>query len=478
MEKTKVVSSLVYKFIERVAVKGIGLVIGIILARLLSPEYFGLLAILMVFINLSQVIVQSGLNMALVQNKTADDRDCSTVFYLCAAIAILMIGILYISAPYISRYYNTTELVAPLRVMSVSLIFGAFNSVQTARLQRNLQFKQTMVCGLITTVMSGAIGILLAYLGFGLWALVLYTLASSIISCISMAFIIKWFPKLQFSVSRAKEFFSYGWKILVAALFCSLYADLRSLIIGKKFNTTDLGFYSRGQQFPGTLSNTLDGAVQSVMFPVLSKECDNRDGFLSTLRKTVSLGSFIVMPVMFCLAAAAEPFISFLLTDKWLPCVIFMQVICIGEAPLSLTSSCLVSIKASGRSDVFMRLEIIRRICMLAVLLVSVFCFDSVFAIAVGYTISAWFDIIVISFPMRKLMDYGLQKQLSDVWKSLVASLITAVCVGLFALIELAPGFILIIQCIIGTLLYWGLSKLMKNPVVELAGTIVKKFVN
>ena len=234
MNKGKVISSLVFKFVERLAVKGIGLVIGIILARLLAPELFGLVAIISVFINLAQTFVQSGLGTALVQNRTADEKDYSTVFYLSTGIAVLMIAVLFAIAPLVGRYYDNAALIWPLRVYSFSLLFGALNSVQNAKLQREMQFRVMMRCNLIATIISGAIGVAAAFLGAGLWALVIYYFSNQVIVAVCMLVAQRWYPKWMFSVKRAKELFGFGWKMLVSALLCSLYNDIRSLIIGKK----------------------------------------------------------------------------------------------------------------------------------------------------------------------------------------------------------------------------------------------------
>lgn len=463
MDKKKVVSSLAYKFIERLSVKGIAFAVGIILARLLAPEYFGILAILMVFINLSQTIVQSGFNTALVQSKNVTAKDYSTVFYICILLAAIMVLILNLFAPIISYFYNTQELILPLRVLSIVLVIGAFNSIQVVILQRSMRFKETMYCSLITTIFAGIAGIYMAYRGFGLWTLVWYNIIHTILSCITMAYYVRWFPKLEFSVNRMKDLFSYGWKMLISALLCSLYNDMRSLIIGKMFTTADLAYYNRGQQYPDIVANTLDNSIQSVMFPVMSKEQDNKKKFVAVLSRTVSIGTFIIVPLMFWMATISKPFVEMLLTDKWLPCVEYMQLLSIGFASIPMTSSCLVALKSTGRSDIYMKLEFVRRIIMLLVLLISVFIFKTVVAIAIGFVISSWIDVIVISIPIKRLLGYGIRQQLRNVWKTIIGSLILFVCCYSCLSLQLNNFTMITMQGVVAIIVYIACSKILKN---------------
>ena len=467
MKQGSILSSLSFKFIERLSVKGLGLIISVILARLLSPTEFGEIAIIMVFINLCQTFVQSGLNTALIQSKDLKKEDYSTVFYISVAVAALMVAILWICAPWIGIYYQNPNLVLPLRVYSFSLLFAALNSVQVAKLSREMAFKEIFLCSLISSVLSGALGVTLAFCGAGIWALIVYYFAATIVTCVTMLFATKWIPQLCFSIQRARTLFSYGWKMLASAVLCSLYADIRTLIIGKQFSEADLGYYSRGQQFPDILSNTLDVSIQSVMFPALARRQDNTEAVKIMLRKTVTLGCLLIIPVMAGLAVAAKPFITFLLTEKWLPCVPFMQILCIAYASVPLSSSYLVAIKAIGRSDTYMILEIIRRTVMLSILLITVFVFQTVEAIAWGYAISLWIDAIIVAIPTYRLLGYRFSEQLADLWRPLVTSLLMGGVLIPLTLLPIPNVLILIIQVVAGILVYLGLNILLKNPALK-----------
>ncbi len=462
MSRSRVLSSLIYKFSERLMVKGLGLIISIILARLLSPTEFGQIALIMVFINLSIVLIDSGLNTALVQDKHTTNDDYSTVFFISLAIALLLIVVLWLTAPLIGNYYDDSAIVLPLRVYSFSLLVGATNAVLVAKMQREMRFKQMMWCNLIACVISGLVGVTMAYTGFGIWALIAYYFSSSLLICLSLSYVTKWHPILVFSIRRAKVLFSFGWKMLVSGLLCGLYNDIRALIIGKVYSPADLGYYNRGQQFPDIISHTIDNALQSVMFPVMSQVQDDYLHVKSVLKRTISLGTLVILPLMFGLAVVSTPLIELLLTAKWLPCVAYMQCICVGCAALPMISSNLVAIKAIGRSDVYMKLEIIRRIAMLIVLLISVFCFDSVLAIAVGFAISSWIDFMIITVATKRLLNYGLFEQISEIWKTVVVSILMCVTISLIGQLLIPNWMMLLIQIIVGLTSYIALCMIFK----------------
>ena len=470
MDKKKVISSLIYKFIERLSVKGLGLVISIVLARMLAPEQFGMVAIMNVFINLSQVIVEGGFTTALVQRKDVTEQDYSTVFFINMALATLCFAALEIAAPFISAFYDQ-NITLPLRIYAITVFFGAFNALQLARLQKRMQFKKIMITSLIATVISGIAGIVGAYCDMGLWALVLYHGMYSFMVCITVAFVERWLPKFEFSLLRAKILFSYGWKMFISAVLCSLYADIRSLVIGKKFSSDDLAYYNRGQQFPQIISHTLDSAIQSVMFPTMAAVQDERDKLARMLRRAETMGAYVVIPVMLGLAAVSGGVVQVLLTDKWLPCVPYMQWLCIANAAVPITSSNLIAIKSSGRSDVYMALEMVRRVVMLAILAVSIFAFKSVLAIAIGFCISSWLDACITMMPVKRLMNYGIFSQFADLWKIVLSSAVMFVAVQAMNLLPLNSALLLVAQMVCGVLVYVGVSYLIN---VESQSTLVK----
>ncbi len=463
MEKSKVVKSLIFKFSERFAVKGIGFIISIILARLLAPELFGQVVLLTMFTDLSIKLIDGGLGTALVQSREVDDRDYSTVFYLTFLMTCLMVGILQLAAPHIANYYESPQLEAPLRFYSFSLFLSAFNSIQVARIQREMRFREMMFCNLFATVLSGAMGILAAFMGLGLWAILIYFFAQVAMSSIAMLFVLRWLPHSRFSMDSARRLYGYGIKMMIASVISVIYNNIRPLIIGKRFSTTALGYYDRGARFSSIISSNLDSAVQSVMFPVLSSAQDDKIQFNGILSRTKRLGSFILFPAMLGMAAVAEPMVRLLLTEEWLPCVIYVQLLCVGEMMLPVTSSNMLGIQSIGRSDLYAKLEALRRVLMLIVLAISVICFDSVLAIAVGFVISAWLDTIVTAIPVRRVLGYGFRRQLGDIWKNALASLIMAAAVYAFGLISMPLIIKLMLQLMLGVAVYVAVNYIIAN---------------
>ena len=378
MDKNKIIKSLFYKFIERFAVKGVGMVIGILLARLIAPEAFGQVVILTVCANLSLTLIEGGLNTALVQSREADDRDYSTVFYITLLLSCVVIFVMQFLAPPIARYYKSPEMALPLRVYVFSLFFSSYNSIQVAQLQREMRFREMMFCNLAATVLAGTLGLFLAWRGAGVWALAVYYFAQVAFACIAMFFVLRWLPKSPFSPASAKRLYGFGIKMLAASLITNIYNDIRPLIIGRRFSTADLGYYNRGQTFSSTVSLNLDAAVQSVMFPAMARTQDDPAHLTAMFRRAKSMGAFLIFPVMFGMAAVAVPMVRLLLTDRWLPAVPFVVLLSIGEAQVPLTSTNLILVKAVGRSDLYARQEVLRRALMLIVLAVSVLYFHSV----------------------------------------------------------------------------------------------------
>ena len=474
MEKETIIRSLLYKFTERFAVKGIGFVISIVLARLLAPEVFGQVALLTVFTDLSLTLIDSGLSTALVQTREADERDYSTVFLITLGLSCVMIALLQLMAPAIARYFRSGELLRPLRFFSFSLLLSAFNSIQVARMQREMRFREMMFCNLTATVLAGGLGIWLAFRGAGLWALVGYFFAQIAVSSAAMLSVLRWFPRERFSADSARRLYGFGLKMLAASIVTTVYNNLRPLIIGRRFSTEELGYFNRGQTFASTVSLNLDAAIQSVMFPVLSRSQDEPDALLALLRRTKKLGCFVIFPVMFGMAAAAEPIVRAVLTEKWLPAVPFLILMSVGEAQVPLTSSNLVALKALGRSDLYARQEVLRRVLMLLVLGVSVLGFRTVSAIAAGFVFSAWLDALVTSLPLKKLLGYGALDQLRDVWKSLASALLMAGAVRALGCLPLPLPVKLSGQILLGAVVYYVVNRLWKNESLLYALSLIK----
>ncbi|NFE95395.1 lipopolysaccharide biosynthesis protein [Clostridium botulinum] len=458
--KSKVISSLIWKILERGGTQGIQFLVQIILARVLAPNDYGIISLIAIFITIANVFVQSGFNTALIQKKEADEKDFSSVFYLSLFVATLLYILLFFISPCIANFYGMQELVSVLRVLSITLFFGALNSIQNAVIAKRMQFKNLFFSSLASMVLSGCIGIILAYAGFGVWALVTQQLINQFLITVILWFTVKWRPNLTFSFERVKMLFSYGWKLLVSALIDTLYMNLRSLIIGKIYNPAMLGFYNRGDQFPQLIVSNINGSIQSVMLPALSSEQSNRQRVKEMVRRSIVTSSFIVFPIMIGLAVIGEPLIKILLTDKWLPCVPFLQVFCLSYALWPIHTANLQAINALGRSDIFLKLEIIKKIIGITILVVSMF--YGVYAIAIGTLVSGIISTFINAYPNLKLLNYSYKEQWKDIMPSLILSLVMGIFIYTVQWLHIKAEFILILQICSGVIIYVTMAKIFK----------------
>ncbi len=458
----KAASSFLFKLAESLGTQGMALVIAIVLARLLSPSDHGVLTILMVFITLAQVFVQSGLGTALIQKKEVDDTDLSSVFFVSLSIAIALYLLLFLLAPAIGTFFAMPQLAPVLRVLALLLLPGAFISVQSAVIAREMKFRSLMLASLCATALSGAVGIAMAYAGMGYWALVGQQLTNQLTLMCALLIIVKWRPRLLFSWARVKGLIGFGWKLLAASLLDTGYANLRTALIGKKFTADTLGFYNKGKQFPELVMNAVNGSIQSVMLPVLSELQEDIAQMKQMMRRSVMASSFLVMPLMAGLAAVAEPLIRLLLTDKWLPAVPFLQICCIDFAFYPIHTANLQAINAMGRSDVFLKLELIKKSYGLVILAVTVLCFDSALAIAWGGVLSTLLSAMVNASPNRKLLGYGYLEQMRDILPQTALSIVMFLAVSAAGLLPLAPLGLLLVQVLVGVAVYGGLALVLR----------------
>lgn len=470
--KSKVLSSLIWKLLERSGTQGIQFIVQIVLARILLPTDYGNIALIAIFITIANVFVQSGFNTALIQKKDVNETDFSSVFYLSLFVASLLYFILFFTAPWISNFYNIPELTSVVRVLSFTLFFGAFNSIQNSVVSKRMQFKKLFFSSLGAISLSGTVGIILAYAGLGVWALVAQQLINQLSITVILWFTVQWRPKLIFSFERVRGLFSYSWKLLVSSLIDTIYMNLRSLIIGKMYSSTMLGFYNRGDQFPQLIVSNINGSIQSVMLPALSSEQSNRQRVKEMVRRSIVTSSFIVFPLMIGLAVVGEPLVKILLTDKWLPCVPFLQVFCFSYALWPIHTANLQAINALGRSDIFLKLEIIKKIMGIIILVATMF--YGIYAIAIGSLVSGIISTFINAHPNLKLLNYSYKEQIKDILPSVVLSIIMGLIVYIILFLNLSPYLTLIIQIFTGTIVYIGLAKLFKLECYEYLFSTIK----
>ncbi len=457
-----VVKSLTFKFAEQIAAKITSLIVSIVLARLLNVADFGVVAILTVFVHISSAIIEGGLSTSLIQKKQVDDVDYSTVFYTSLGLAVVLYSALFFCAPIVANIYDNVDITSFLRVIGVVLFVAPFNTVQLGYVYKHMQFKRLLIATLTASIVSGGIGIWMAYTGKGAWALVTQTIVNSTLSSALLFLLIEWKPKLLFSMEKLKSHFSYGWKLLVSSLLETLYNEMRSLIIGKRYTSEDLAYYNRGDSYPKLLMTSLNTSIQTVMFPVLSSKQDNKEQLKQVMRKAVAMTSFIVFPIMAGFAAVSECFVRVVLTDKWLFCVPYLQLACIIYAIQPINSCNLQAIKAIGRSDIYLFLDLLKKGIGFSLLFVSAFAFKTPMAIAIASAIYAPIQLLINALPNRKLIGYTFAEQMKDIALPLAMSLGMFISVFVMNYLPIHTILKLILQIITGVLLYLLFSLVFK----------------
>ena len=450
----KLLSSFVYKYLERFSSQAVTFVVSLILARLLSPAEYGTLSLLLVFVNLANAFVQSGLNTALIQKLKADDKDFSTVFWGTLVAAIVFYFIIFLFSPFIAHYYDMPNVKIYLRVIAVSLFPGAVNSIQIARLSRDLAFRMQFTSSLIGAIVSGFLGIVMAYSGLGIWALICQQILNPIVISLVLFFTGSWYPKLYFSIERFKSLYSFGWKLMCSSLLETFYQDLTNLVIGRKYDASTLGVYTRGKQFPQLIVSNINGSITSVMLPALAKRQENPESAKSLMRRAIKSSSFLIWPMMIGMAVVAKPVVSLILTDKWLGCVPYIQIICLSYGFMPIHTANLQAINAMGRSDIYLRLELVKKIYGISILFIAVFCFDSPIAIAISSVVSGLISTFVNANPNKRLLSYSYFEQLRDIAPCLVLSIIMGVCIYPFSFIITSDILLLVVQILSGATIY------------------------
>ena len=464
-----------WKLLERFGVQGIQFVLQIILARLLDPAHYGVLSLMVIFTTLANVFIQTGFNTALVRSKDVTEEDYSSVFWISFGLAVLLYGLIFLLAPVIASFYRMPSIVVPLRVLALMLLPGSFNSIQLAKVSREMDFKKVFISNIAGILIAGISGIVLALMGAGLWALVVQTLLNILVTCIVMGFTVRWFPKLLCDLKRVKLLFAFGWKILVSNLIDTLYQDLRSLVIGRKYNSNTLAFYNRGKNFPQFIISAVGSTVQSVMLPAMAKKQDNSEAVKLLTRNSISLSCFILFPLMAGLAGVATPMVRLLLTDKWLPCVPYLQIYCFSLAFNPVHMCNLQAINAVGRSDIFLRLEIIKKAIGIASLVIAVFCFDSPIAIAMTGVFTTFTSCFINAYPNKKLIGYSYFEQLRDMLPSFLLSLLMLGCVLAVGMLGLHDLVTLCLQVLAGATVYIAAAALLRLHPFTLALGFLKK---
>jgi len=366
--KDKVAKGAVWATLEQLCAQGISFGMGIILARLLTPDDYGTVALVTIFLSVALVLVNSGLGKALVQKSEIDGLDVNSVFYVSSAISWALYGVLFLFAPTIAAYYRIAELTPIVRVLALNLPLYALNSVQNVELYRQMKFHLTFRIAVITASASAVVGVGLALLGFGVWSLVWSSLCGAVASVIARGFVTTWRPRLTFSWTRVRTLFDFGWKIMAGDLLESMVSNLYGLVIGRCYSQADLAFVNKGRNIPDILQSNINTSLVEVSFPALVRLQQNRERLLNALSRLLSVSSFVMFPCMFFLAAVSENAILFLYGEKWTPCIPYMQIVCVMGSTITIAAVNLQAILAIGRSDVHLKLTIFRNVASVTIL--------------------------------------------------------------------------------------------------------------
>ena len=474
MDNKNVVNNFIWRFAERCGAQAVTLIVSIVLARILIPSDFGTVSLVMVFTTIMQVFVDSGLGTALIQKKDADDLDFSSVFYFNFAVCLILYAVMFMAALLIAGFYNDTSLTSIIRVISLTIIISGVKGIQQSYVSRNMLFKSFFFATLGGTIFSAFLGIGMAYAGCGVWSIVAQQLSNTAIDTLILWITVKWRPKKMFSWERLKGLLSYGWKLLASSLLDTVYNNLRNLIIGKIYTSADLAYYNQGDKFPKVIVTNINASIDSVLLPSMAGEQDHRDRVKSMTRRAIKTSTYIMAPLMMGLMFCAEPVVKLLLTDKWLPCVPYLRIFCFTYMFWPIHTANLNAIKAMGRSDLFLKLEIVKKIMGLTLLLLTMRI--SVMAMAYSLIVSGVCSQVINSWPNWKLLDYNYLEQLRDILPSIIIALIMGIIVYFIGFLRLPTIIILLIQVLTGAAIYIGASALLHLEEFEYLFGMVKSF--
>ena len=459
-KREHVISNFLWRFCERFGSQLVTLVVSFLLARMLDVEVYGLTSKVAVITAVLLVFVDSGMGNALIQKKDPDDLDFSSVFYFNVCFCLLLYTALFFASPAISRMYREPELTPILRVLGLTVVVSGVKNVQQAYVAKTMQFKRFFFATLGGTLASCVLSIAMAYWGYGIWALVALHLVSYGVNTAILWFTVDWRPRRLFSLRRLKGLLAYGWKLLAASFLDTVYLQLYPLLIGARFPKEELGQFDKGRNWPDQITQSINASIDGVLLPVLSAEQDDKHRVREMTRRAIKTSSFVMMPLMAGLAVCAQPLVHLLLGEEWMPCVPFLQIFCVIYAFYPLHTANLNAIKAMGRSDVFLVLEILKKLVETGALLITLR--YGVFAMALGQLVSSVLAQIINAWPNRKLLDYPYLRQLLDLLPALLLSAAMGAAVWTVTRLGLSDILTLLIQVPLGAALYVLGSWLMK----------------
>lgn len=461
--KNKAISGVIWKGSERVAAKLVSAIVSIVLARILIPEDYSVVSIVTIFFAFCNIFISGGLNSALIQKKNADIIDFSTILIANILMASALYVLMFFCAPLIAVLYGKELLIPVIRVMALTFFINGYKSVVSAKIMSDLKFRKFFWSTIVGTVISAVVGITMALNGFGPWALVAQLMTNSFIDSLILTFTSKIRFVMKFSGERFKKLFKFGGKIMLSGFINEAYNQTKPLIVGIKYSTVDLAYYNKGRTYPNLISSIGNDTLASSLFPTMSKVQDNRERILVMTRRFMQLSSFIVFPTMIGFFAVAENFVHIVLTDKWLPIVPYLMIFCISDMMKPIQTGNLQAIRAIGRSDIYLILEIIKKCSYAVVILLFVLFTNSPVLLAVSGIITSVLASLINTFPNKKLIDYGYRKQFSDLFLNFLMAAIMGGVVYFMKYIPLNMYLLTVLQILSGIVIYFGLNFLIRN---------------
>ncbi|SFL58944.1 Membrane protein involved in the export of O-antigen and teichoic acid [Porphyromonadaceae bacterium KH3CP3RA] len=460
--KNKALKGVSWSFIDNIAGTGITFVVGLVLARLLSPAEFGIIGMITIFIAISNSIIDSGFSNALIRRLDATDKDYNTIFIFNFGVSLLLYLLLYISSPAISHFYNEPLLIPVTRAVGLVLICNALGIIQRTLLVKAVNFKIQAKISLIASSGSGLIGIGLALYGLGIWSLVVQQVSRQLLNTLFLWIFNTWRPSLQFSTKNFNELFGFGSKLMISGIIDTVYQNIYYLIIGKFYTPNQLGHYTRAEQFKNIFSQNLTAVVQRVSYPVLSSIQNEEERLLSAYRKIIRTTMMVTFACILGMAAVAKPLILVLIGEKWLPAVTYLQIMSFAAMLYPLHAINLNILQVKGRSDLFLKLEIYKK--LLAVIPISLGIFLGIEYLLLGSVFISFIAFFLNSYYSGPLINYTSLQQVKDIFPTFVISIVTAGIMWTISFLTWNNWIILAIQMCSGIVIAWFLYEKIRLP--------------
>lgn len=457
--RNKTIKGTFWSAADAILGQGITFVIGIVLARLLSPEEYGMIGICLIFTTILNGIVDSGFSNAIIRKKEATNEDYNTMFIINMVVSIVLYALLYFSAPLISSFFQM-ELTSIVRVIGLVLIINGLSLTQQTNLTKKIDFKTKTKASIVSAILSGVIGIGMAYSGFGVWALVAQLLSKQIVYTIALWILNRWIPNFHFSIESFKYMWGFGWKLLVSGLLNNIWNQLYQVVVGKFYNAATLGQYTRGREYANIFSANITSIVQRVTYPVLAEVQDEKERMVSAYRKVIKVTMFVTCVCMISLGAVAEPLIYCLIGEKWHQAATFLPLICISMSLYPLHAINLNMLQVQGRSDIFLYLEIVKKIIAIGPLCIGIF-FD-IYWMLIGSIVTGFICFFLNSYYTGKKLGYSSWKQLKDIAPSYGVALVIALAVYFLKYLPLSHWIVLSMQIAVGILVFFAVCETIK----------------